>query len=90
MTVIVAMVVLAVRAVHMWRRSWRWRSRMAVRMRGCAVGAAFGFKSFIDRVDDEVHGAQQVGSRGRSGAQDRRQIAGCLAGRREVYEQDLI
>ena len=31
------------------------------RVRGCAVGAALGFKSFLNRVHDQVHGAQQVG-----------------------------
>ena len=63
MTVIVTMVVLAVRAVHMRRRCWRlrWCKGMAVGMRGCAVGAAFGLKIFLNLIDDEVHGAQQVG-----------------------------
>ena len=31
------------------------------RVRGCAVGAALGFKSFLNRVHDQVHGTQQVG-----------------------------
>ena len=51
--------VLAVWAVHMRRR--RWLSRMAVCMRDRAEGTVFWFKSFVNRVDDEVHGAQQAG-----------------------------
>jgi hypothetical protein len=31
------------------------------RVRGRAVGATLGFKSFLYRVHDQVHGAQQVG-----------------------------
>ena len=34
---------------------------VVTRVRGCAVGAALGFKSFLNRVHDQVHGAQHVG-----------------------------
>jgi hypothetical protein len=34
---------------------------VVARVRGCAVGAALGFKSFLNRVHDQVHGTQQVG-----------------------------
>ena len=49
MVVMVVMVVVRLAAVVM------------TRVCGCAVGAALGFKSFIHRVHDQVHGTQQVG-----------------------------
>ena len=63
MAVIVAM--LAIRAMHVGsrcrRRGMGVPAIVCMRMTTSAIGATFGFKGFVNLVDNQVHGAQHVG-----------------------------